>query len=250
MAITVSTAESKKELFRVFRNRLHAFKHVEGYPIVDDPCSGMEIDRYDCLARTLQFIARKKTGIVGFVRLVSQGERANEQDIPLDDRFVIDFDSAGSRYKGQKRGEVGRLFVEASSRGEGVASNLCRVMCKESLKRGVTVWQSAASMDTDDEREANDIYLQLDRRGYVRRDVRVKMKAAERPTRSSRPFFKTPFERHSAQLGMARRVPAAVIADASLGAVFVGRPYFEAEIGRYAMPFFAYVPDVLARFRR
>jgi hypothetical protein len=125
-------------------------------------------------------------------------------------------------------------------------------MGAESLRNGVTYWLSAANMDCDSEEEAHVIHALLDRRGLVRRDIGVTVRARERPPSPPRfLFFKGEEERRRAINGDPQaRLPRAVSADAALGAKFIGGPLWDAYFGMFAVPLIASVEDVLRTVER
>ncbi|MGK3984887.1 hypothetical protein WME99_17705 [Sorangium sp. So ce136] len=173
-----------------------------------------------------------------------------EHGLPLEAKIRMDLSALGPP---GTIAEVGRLCVLERWRTRTAAlPELCAAMCLESRRHGITHWISAANLECDSADEALLIHEVIRRRGLMRSDIPVGLKATDGPRSPPRFRFYTDEER-----GRARddnpsrlRLPRAVSTDARLGARYIGEPIWDEHFGMFAQPLIAAVQDVMTAAER
>ncbi|WP_437723069.1 GNAT family N-acetyltransferase [Sorangium sp. So ce861] len=196
-----------------------------------------------------------KATIIGAGRLVLPNPcvaraRGWEHGLPLEAKVRIDLSALGPP---GTIAEVGRLCVLERWRAKTSAlPELCVAMCQESRRHGVTHWISAANLECDSVDEARLLHEVIQRRGLMRSDIPVSLRATDTPRSPPRFRFYTDEERGRAIAGelSGLRLPRAVSTDAKLGARYVGEPIWDEHFGMFAQPLVAAVQDVMTAAER
>ncbi len=208
--------------------------------------AGREVDGFDLLATTVNFLGLVDGQPVATVRLLCPNA-----DVAA--RCGTEHGLSMERYL-ELRGigadivpaEIPRSSVLARHRRTGVMRHLYFAAFEECNRRGLTHWLAVANTETDSDTDAGIVQQLLAARHYLVPHLGASCREAGRPSAVARyPLF-TASERERARDGEVNglRIPRTLELFASkLGVRYFGEPFFDSDFRMFALPLIVSMTD-------
>lgn len=214
--------------------------------------TGREIDHFDTLPTTYNFITYAKVGKpAATIRMpVENSEVADRNDtrfgLPLEDRCRI----VRGPEPGTKLAELSRLCILKESRyDKHIIPVTIKTLCDVSGRLGVTHWVSLSNTHTDCMEDADLAYEVASKRGWVNPDWLIEPRGPSEPELPPRRTWYSPHQHELAKRGEYARLhlpPTALLVVKRMKAEVAGRPVFLPAFKRYALPLVMKVSTVAA----
>lgn len=236
--ITVTKAMSVADLDAAAKVRCAVFADEFAYLDSRDYPAGREVDGFDVLPTTVNFVGRVDGQTAGTVRLLFANPcvaaRCNirhglsiERHLDLK-RFRLNMSLA----------EIPRSSVLKPFRRTGVMHHLYFAAYVECLRRGVTHWIAVGNTETDCAADAAVVMRLLEARGLWRKEFDAEPREVAAPAREPRYRLYTEAHHNEIRRGNLNAVPLPRTLElfAKVGARYFGTPFYDAGFRMFAMP--------------
>lgn len=208
---------------------------------LDDTASRGEREQspWDLQSHALHLLVEDNHVCVGAARLVVGHLRRGCHVLGYGLPIEADFDLGSLAPEAECVAEVGRMCILADHRGRGAAQRLYDALARESLKRGVTRWVGCANTEL----RSSTAVVRLERR-ITQLGLWADIRFESRSPARSPPADDAITEPELPGL------PLVLRSYVTWGAIrFAGRPVFDHQFSRYAIPFLSDPTSVLTTTR-
>lgn len=246
--ITVSKAASIADLDRAAKVRCSVFADEFAYLDPKDYPSGREVDGFDLLPTTINFIGVVDGNAAGTVRLLFPNPCVAARcgvrhGLSIERHLDLQHFDAG-----MLPAEIPRSSVLKPYRRTGVMHRLYFAAYVECLKRGITHWIAVGNTETDCVSDAAIVRRVLEQRGLWLPTYDAKPKDVAAPPVSPRyRLYDETARKHALRGNLeAVAVPRTLDVFAKVGARYFGEPFYDADFRMYAMPLIMRMEDFVA----
>jgi len=246
--ITVKKAQSIAELDRAAKVRCSVFADEFAYLDPNDFPAGREVDGFDLLDTTINFIGCVDGKAAGTVRLLFPNPcvaaRCQLRHGLSIERY-LELKNLGN---GILPAEIPRSSVLKPFRRTGVMHHLYFAAYVECLKRGITHWIAVGNTETDCAEDAAIVMQLLAKRGLWLREYDAEPKDIAKRQEAPRYRLYDDISRQRALRGNldAVALPRTLEVFAKVGARYFGTPFYDREFRMFAMPLIMRMEDFVA----